>query len=320
MSTYTAQYPRTVRRTEDYVRRVAAVVDDADINYLSITGRAKTPASFSDKAARRLQQFGPEGFDPIRDITDQIGVRIITYVQSDIAPLAQLLAEHFTVLEDRDMGLETASEGRFGYASRHMLISDDPDATGYDPKRCASVQLRTVLQHAWAEFEHDARYKGEVPTQFASELDRRFTLAAGLIELADREFSLIRDTLATTSAVTRFEADGLRVDPRELASFLAGRYEDSRFSRPDHYVEATHLLAELGISSINELRSELTLVNSERTQRAMGYRHAPGAVRRLEDDLLARFRERFVDLPTNSERREALRGRLQRLGSTRADS
>ena len=196
-ATYASRHPRTVRRTEETVRRIRAIVDDAGINYLSVTGRAKSPASFSAKVVRRAEQLGHTDFDPLVEITDQVGVRIVTYTLSDIEPVAQLLGNHYTVLEDRDMGRETASEGRFGYASRHMLVSTDPDATGYEASKCVSLQLRTVLQHAWAEFEHDARYKGEVPSEHASELDRRFTLAAGLIELADREFSVIRDTLAS---------------------------------------------------------------------------------------------------------------------------
>ncbi len=316
MATYTSRYPRTRRRTDDMVRKVRSIIDDAGINYLSITGRAKSPASFSDKVARRASELGHTDFDPALDITDQVGVRIITYVHSDIEPVAQLLAENFTVLEDRDMGRETASEGRFGYASRHMLISNDPSATAYDAAQCMSVQLRTVLQHAWAEFEHDARYKGDVPAEFAHELDRRFTLAAGLIELADREFSVIRDTLSSglsQQGEGRFE-DGLRVDPRELASFLAGRYETSGFARPEAYVEAANWLTELEVTSIPMLADELKSVDSERISRSMGYRHQPGAVRRLEDDLLARYRERFVELPANEERRDSLRGRLQRLG------
>ena len=67
----------------------------------------------------------------------------------------------------------------------------------YEPLRRlnASVQIRTVLQHAWAEFEHDIRYKGVVPDEHAFDLDRRFTLAAGLLGLADREFSAIRARL-----------------------------------------------------------------------------------------------------------------------------
>ena len=55
--------------------------------------------------------------------------------------------------------------------------------------------MRTVLQHAWAEFEHDIRYKGTVPEEHARDFDRRFTLAAGLLELADQEFTTIRDRL-----------------------------------------------------------------------------------------------------------------------------
>ena len=46
-----------------------------------------------------------------------------------------------------------------------------------------------MLQHAWAEFEHAIRYKGTIPEEHAPDLDRRFTLAAGLLELADREFT-----------------------------------------------------------------------------------------------------------------------------------
>ena len=314
-ATYASRHPRTVRRTDETVRRIRAIVDDAGINYLSVTGRAKSPASFSAKVVRRAEQLGHTDFDPLVEITDQVGVRIVTYTLSDIEPVAQLLGDHYTVLEDRDMGRETASEGRFGYASRHMLISTDTDATGYEASKCVSVQLRTVLQHAWAEFEHDARYKGEVPSEHASELDRRFTLAAGLIELADREFSVIRDTLASGVRERDFDDAGGRIDPRELASFLAGRYADSRFSRVDHYVDTADLLTELGVESIHDLRVELQGVSSERVSRAMGYSFPPGAVRRLEDDLLARFRERFVELPGNAERQDSLRGRLQRRGN-----
>ena len=104
------------------------------------------------------------------------------------------------VLDDRDMGQETASEGRFGYSSRHLLIALDDSAA----PPVATVQIRTVLQHAWAEFEHDIRYKGTVPAEHAPDFDRRFTLAAGLLELADREFAAIR---AALRPVDRAEAE-----------------------------------------------------------------------------------------------------------------
>lgn len=68
------------------------------------------------------------------------------------------------------------------------------------------MQVRTILQHAWAEFEHDIRYKGSVPEEDAPDLNRRFTLAAGLLELADREFSAIREA-ALNRAVGTCAAD-----------------------------------------------------------------------------------------------------------------
>ena len=65
-----------------------------------------------------------------------------------------------------------------------------------------------MLQHAWAEFEHDIRYKGTVPDDHAPDLNRRFALAAGLLELADREFTAIRDRVQATMTVQEAEADG----------------------------------------------------------------------------------------------------------------
>src|SRR4029078_10543916 len=100
----------------------------------------------------------------------------------------------------RNRDRQAAREGRWGYASRHLLVGLDagreeqPAYVALGTRR-AQVQIRTVLQHAWAEFEHDIRYKGDVPDEHEPDLDRRFTLAAGLLELADREFATIRDRL-----------------------------------------------------------------------------------------------------------------------------
>ena len=188
--------------TDEFVELVTGIIDDAGINYLTVTGRTKSVGSFAAKA-RGILTADP-GADPLVRVTDQVGVRVITYVQRDIDAVADLLSEQFTVLDDRDLGEETAAAGRFGYASRHLLVSRAVgaagdavagDPTAYEPLTCASIQLRTVLQHAWAEFEHDIRYKGTVPPEQVPDLDRRFTLAAGLIELADREFGAIRDRL-----------------------------------------------------------------------------------------------------------------------------
>jgi hypothetical protein len=177
------------------------------------------------------------------------------------------------------------------------------------------VQIRTVLQHAWAEFEHDIRYKGTIPDEHVPDFDRRFTLAAGLLELADREFSTIRDRLQAgmTEQLPTIDDDDPRISPRELAAFLAGQYADAGWSRTDHYAWISGLLLELGITSLVELGEVLRPIDAAALTERMGYRYPPGAVRRLDDALLAAFAEKYVELRGNSHREPALRARLEKL-------
>ena len=316
---YAALQPVLRLAAEEFAGLVTAILDDAGINYLSVTGRAKSVASFATKAARTLDGV-PVFADPLADITDQIGIRVITYVQSDVDAVAELLDDQVVVHDDRDLGRETASEGRFGYASRHLLIGLDSAREGLPScdnltGRRAQVQIRTVLQHAWAEFEHDIRYKGTIPDEHVPDFDRRFTLAAGLLELADREFSTIRDRLreGMTEPGPESVDDDPRISPRELAAYLAGQYADAGWSRTDHYAWISGLLLELGITSLAELTEVLRPIDGEALNERMGYRYPPGAVRRLDDALLAAFGERYIALHGNSHRVPALRARLEKL-------
>jgi hypothetical protein len=227
------------------------------------------------------------------------------------------------VHDDRDMGRETASEGRFGYASRHLLVGIDAahaDQADYVflRDRQAQVQIRTVLQHAWAEFEHDIRYKGTIPDEHVPDFDRRFTLVAGLLELADREFSTIRDRLRIemTDPSPESDDDDPRISSRELAAFLAGQYADAGWSRTDHYAWVSGLLLELGITSLAELGNTLRPMDAEALTQRMDYRYPPGAVRRLDDALLWTYRDTYIGLRGNAHRVPALRARLEKMGAT----
>ncbi len=309
--TYAAQHDALTRTGHEAVDLVRGILDEAGINYLSVTGRTKTVASFAEKAARTVAGQ-PMYDDPLAQLTDQIGVRVITYVAGDVDAVADVLAEQIRVTDDRDLGQETADEGRFGYASRHLLL----DLASDGGSQLVQVQIRTVLQHAWAEFEHDIRYKGTVPDEHAREFDRRFTLAAGLLELADREFAEIRDRLRGVAPPVTTEApsdDDPRLDPRELAAFLAGQYSDAEWSRAEHYGWVAGLLLELGVTSLEELGEVLRSADESTIAARMDYRHPPGAVRRIDDALLQVFGEQYVALHSNAHRRPLLAQRLERL-------
>ncbi|MFW6775866.1 DUF429 domain-containing protein [Nocardioides sp. CPCC 205120] len=328
---YAALLPTTQRATDQALSLVRAALDDAGINYLSVTARAKSVASFAAKAASAEE--GRQRYeDPLSEMADQIGVRVVTYLASDVEAVAEVLSDELQVLGDRDKGLETARAGRWGYSSRHLDLTLPSADTSEEPDpsvdslggRIIEVQIRTALQHAWAEFEHDIRYKGEVPPEHASELDRRFTLAAGLLELADREFSTIRDQLrgdqvagGAASGVWPGTAEGPdrhRLTAGDLAAYLAGRYPGAGWSRTDHYEWIAGLLAELGITSAVDLAETMAAVDSEAVTRRMGYRYPAGAVRRLDDDLLAAYGERYVALAGNAHRVDLLTSRLAKLG------
>jgi ppGpp synthetase/RelA/SpoT-type nucleotidyltranferase len=313
---YAELQPALQEVTQRWVALVTTLLDDAGINYLTVTGRTKSVASFAAKAAR-APAGTPAHDDPLTGITDLVGVRVVAYLLSEVEAVAELLADQFTILDDRDMGRETASEGRFGYASRHLLVSaarSQQAQRGEDWGQPASVQVRTVLQHAWAEFEHDIRYKGSVPEEHAPDLDRRFTLAAGLLELADREFSEIRARIQVAGPRHEEEdASDPRLNARDLAAFLTGEYADAGWSRTDHYAWISGLLLELGITSINELAALLTSVDSAAINERLEYKYPPGAVRRLDDALLAVFGNRYLDLHGNAHRRELLAARLEKM-------
>ena len=84
---------------------------------------------------------------------------------------------------------------RFGYRSLHYICAPAPSffeqhGFVYMPELRFEVQLRTILQHAWAEMEHDLGYKA--PEAIPAQIRRRFSRLAGLLELADEEFLSIK--------------------------------------------------------------------------------------------------------------------------------
>ena len=76
----------------------------------------------------------------------------------------------------------------FGYMSLHYICSMDGFPYRFE------IQMRTVLQHAWANMNHDTGYKSgvEIPLEYRRSLSR----LSGLLELADEQFSEIRADLA----------------------------------------------------------------------------------------------------------------------------
>lgn len=132
----------------------------------------------------------------IRDyITDLIGVRVICLYESDIELVRTLIEGNFEIVSVTDkMAKIESSEDTFGYKGLHLdlkLGEKRIRLSEYAKFRELQfeLQIRTLVQDAWAVLDHKIKYKKSIP----SPLKRRIIRLAALFELADQEFLNIRD-------------------------------------------------------------------------------------------------------------------------------
>src|SRR6185312_15608786 len=98
VAAYAQRRPALISSTAHYLELVTALIDDAGIDYLSATARTKTVESFAAKAERVVD--GRHLFaDPLTEVTDQIGLRVITYLRDDVDAVATLLTDAMRLLD-----------------------------------------------------------------------------------------------------------------------------------------------------------------------------------------------------------------------------
>ena len=128
---------------------------------------------------------------------DKVGARVVVRHRREVEEIVQLL-DQVLVCSEADDKSDLLGDDRVGYQSVHVearLRDSDPEANRFAPNRyCAELQIRTLAQHLWSEMSHDVTYKGEITLPRA--LRRGVHLLAGLIEVADNEFSRLERQLS----------------------------------------------------------------------------------------------------------------------------
>lgn len=175
------------RQLEDYLHRLLI---SENLQLHVVTGRAKSPESVRAKLLRK--QYA----NPRASLTDRIGARVIVYRASEVDRVAELL-RHAIHIRERDSTDKRRSLGlrEFGYRSYHLVGSLPPRMTARPELRALrgqvfEIQIRSLLEHAWAEIEHNLVYKSGA--EFPVDLKRRFAAIAGVLELLEHEFNLLR--------------------------------------------------------------------------------------------------------------------------------
>jgi ppGpp synthetase/RelA/SpoT-type nucleotidyltranferase len=200
------QFKTVLPRYEKLCSTLEAILREAIKKYAPkafIQARTKSIPSFAEKALRKREKYT----DPLRRMTDLCGLRIIVPNLPEIEPVCNFIEKHFEIDWDNTVYVQQRLEPtEFGYCSTHYIvqmkkgafptkeISITPPSEVFPDEECpmkAEIQVRTLLMHAWADFEHDYTYKGifKVPESWLRELAR----LAALLEDVDNQFAFIRE-------------------------------------------------------------------------------------------------------------------------------
>ena len=174
------------------------LVRSKEIDFVTLESRAKTIESFRGKIQRDDKSY----VDPLQEITDLAGIRIITYQLADIDSVCDLIRSNFEIDEANSVDkLKNLAPDRFGYLSVHFVVTLNaarinlPEYSAF-AKMKAEIQIRSVLQHSWAAIDHKLRYKR--PEEIPLHLRRKLYRISALLETADSEFESLRTELAET--------------------------------------------------------------------------------------------------------------------------
>ena len=155
--------------------------------------------SFPSYYKKILRQKPDESSEAKRlvTLTDMIGIRVICAFIEDLSVVQKILLENFDVREVEKKGANQSFR-EFGYESVHILISIPEDCMPVKYKKdlpddmVCEIQIRTILQDAWAEVEHELIYKSDF-NPFDKPLRRKLASINASLSLADTIFQEIRD-------------------------------------------------------------------------------------------------------------------------------
>lgn len=159
------------------------------------------------------------------------------------------------------------------------------------------IQVRTILQHAWAEMEHDIEYKSAAV--IPASIRRKFIALAGLLEIADREFQALQEEderlrQQARKSVQLVELTHVEITPDALKSYLDQKLgPDGRMTTWSSYNFTANLLRQLGFETLSQVDECIAGYDDDQVSRALwGMRQ--GQLNRFEDTQLAAMSDIFI--------------------------
>jgi putative GTP pyrophosphokinase len=226
MNKLTEKYRLDLKSFDDYRSKVEALLRElliqSGINFHKIESRIKDPIKLDEKIVRKNDKY-----NSLYDITDLVGLRVITFFEDEVDKVAKIIQSEFVVDGENSIDKRKLESDRFGYMSLHYIVSLKPERQALTEYRRfkeikIEIQLRSILQHAWAEIEHDIGYKGELT--IPDVLKRNFYRVAALLETADIEFVKIREEQnkyeASVGDVIKANPEEVEINSSSLRSYI----------------------------------------------------------------------------------------------------
>ncbi len=190
-----SQYQKLSKRYEKIlyilIKKIELIISGTGCN-AQVKGRIKSFDAFYRKLLERSQNHVIE--KPFETITDIIGMRIVVPFLEDLEKIELLMIDNFEIIETKHKSRELTIR-EFGYDSIHLqiLLPDDVMAKSkVNEKMKVEVQLRTILQDAWAEVEHELIYKTSID-KVEDTIRRKMIAVNATLSLGDTIFQEIRD-------------------------------------------------------------------------------------------------------------------------------
>ena len=184
--------PILQRLDELVYQHLSRVLKEQGIYVNAMEHRVKQEDSLAGKLERKGYKY-----NDINNLTDLVGVRIITFYTDDVDKVAAIAKRTLDVDWKESVDKRKLHElDSFGYNSLHYIcrlpksVVDDPSMPELNTIRF-ELQMRTALQHVWSTIEHDTGYKGDV--KIPREYVRQFSRLAGTLELIDVESGKLDD-------------------------------------------------------------------------------------------------------------------------------
>lgn len=184
-----------------------------------VQARAKGKPSFAEKILRKHELYAKPALDgmapdPLVRLTDLCGGRVIVQTAKQGEAICRLIEQCFDIdWANSDDASTRLKATEFGYRTINYIVMPNPEklaAANFDitippellapvrpesalPVRLkAEIQVRTLLEHAYADIGHDLTYKTEV--KVPDRVHRSFSALAAILETADQDFARLVDS------------------------------------------------------------------------------------------------------------------------------